>query len=84
MWVTIFIVMLQDVCQDASLRLTVTKLVSPDQLVVVLFLTNQKQAPLNGVSLSLKPSSNLLVSHGLCSTVERSKTYKHYNGVMFS
>lgn len=58
----IVIVMFQDVCQDASLRLTVTKLVSPDQLVVVLFLTNQKQAPLNGVSLSTKPSSNLLVS----------------------
>ena len=52
----------QDVCQDASLRLTVTKLVSPDQLVVVLFLTNQKQASLSDVTLSLKPSSNLTVS----------------------
>ena len=52
----------QDVCQDASLRLTVTKLVSPDQLVMVLFLTNQKQAPLGDVTLSLKPSSNLTVS----------------------
>ena len=52
----------QDVCQDASLRLTVTKLVSPDQLVVVLFLTNQKQASLGDVTLSLKPSSNLTVS----------------------
>ncbi|CAI8050729.1 AP-4 complex subunit epsilon-1 [Geodia barretti] len=49
----------KDVCQDASLRLTVTKLVSPDQLVVVLFLTNQKQASLSDVTLSLKPSSNL-------------------------
>ena len=51
----------QDVCQDASLRLCVTKLVSPVKLVVVLFLTNQKQAPLTGVNFSLRPSSNLQV-----------------------
>ena len=38
-----------------------TKLLKPDQLVLVLFLTNQKQANLTGVSLSPKPSSNLQV-----------------------
>jgi AP-4 complex subunit epsilon-1 len=54
----------KDVCQDASLRLSVTKLVKPDQLVLVLFLTNQKQASLTGVSLSLKPSSNLQARTG--------------------
>jgi AP-4 complex subunit epsilon-1 len=54
----------KDVCQDANLRLCMTKLLKPDQLVLVLFLTNQKQASLTGVSLSLKPSSNLQAKTG--------------------
>ena len=69
-------VSMQNVWQDASLRLCVTKLVGPDQLVVVLFLTNQKQAPLSGVCLSLKPSSNLLVSY-ICSTFTYFYTHTH-------
>ncbi len=38
--------------------MSVTKVLKPDQLVVVLFVTNQKQAEVSHVSLSLEKPSN--------------------------
>lgn len=49
----------KDVCHDANLRVTLTKVLMPDKLVLVLFLANQKQNELSGISLMLDPPSNL-------------------------
>ncbi len=49
---------IQDIAHDATLRVSVTKVLKPDQLVVVLFVTNQKQAEVSHVSLSVEKPSN--------------------------
>jgi len=52
----------QDVCYDSNVRVSLTKVLKPDQLVVVIFLTNQKQSQQSGVTLSIEPPSNMKVS----------------------
>ena len=52
---------LQELCHDPNLRVSTTKVVKPDQLVLVLYLTNQKQSKLSGVTLSVEPPSNTKV-----------------------
>lgn len=51
----------QDVCHDANLRVSLTKVLKPDHLVVVIFLTNQKQSEQSEVTLSIEPPSNMKV-----------------------
>ena len=51
----------QDVCQDANLRVSLTKVLKPDHLVVVIFLTNQKQNEQSEVTLAIEPPSNMKV-----------------------
>ena len=46
-------------CQDANLRLSLTKVLKPDQLVLVLLMTNQTQKDLSNVSLTLETPSNM-------------------------
>ena len=52
----------QDVCRDSNIRVSLTKVLKPDQLVVVIFLTNQKQSEQSGVTLTIEPPSNMKVS----------------------
>ena len=54
----------QDICRDAILRVSVTKVLKPDQLVVVLFVTNQKQAEVTGVSVTMEKPSNTKATTG--------------------
>ena len=56
-----FISVHQELCCDDSLRVTVTKVMKPKELVLVLFLTNQKQTNLADVVTSIGQdiSSNL-------------------------
>jgi len=49
----------QELCCDDTLRVTVTKVIKPKELVLVLFLTNQKQTNLVDVITSVNTSSNL-------------------------
>ena len=58
----------QDISQDANLRVSLTKVLKPDQLVLVLFLTNQKQADVTGVSLTIEKPSNTMAITGEGST----------------
>lgn len=51
----------QDVCHDANLRVSLTKVLKPDHLVVVIFLTNQKQSEQSEVTLAIEPPSNMKV-----------------------
>ena len=54
----------QDMCNDANLRVTLTKVLKPDQLVLVIFLTNQKQTEITGVNLSIELPSNMKTTSG--------------------
>ena len=56
-----FLLTYQELCCDDALRVTVTKVMKPKELVLVLFLTNQKQANLVDVVTSIGQdiSSNL-------------------------
>ncbi len=56
--ITIIFSCIQDIAHDATLRVSVTKVLKPDQLVAVLFVTNQKQAEVSHVSLSVEKPSN--------------------------
>ena len=47
---------------DSNVRLTATKLIGPDQLVVVILLNNQKHNALTGVTMTIDPPSNLKVN----------------------
>jgi len=49
----------KDVCHDSNVRVSLTKVLKPDQLVVVIFLTNQKQSQQSGVTLAVEPPSNM-------------------------
>ncbi|XP_065884904.1 uncharacterized protein [Dysidea avara] len=48
-----------ELCCDDTLRVTVTKVMKPKELILVLFLTNQKQVNLVDVITSVNTSSNL-------------------------
>ena len=51
----------QDVSSDSQLRLTVSKLLKPEQLVLVLLLNNQKQFPVSSVHMTIILPSNIKV-----------------------
>ena len=53
---------IQELCRDVQMRITATKILKPDELVIVLILTNQKQSQVNGVSLTVNPPSNVKLS----------------------
>lgn len=54
----------QELCQDANIRVALTKVLKDDELVLVLYLTNQKQEMLSGVSLTVTPPTTMKVSSG--------------------
>ena len=54
----------QELCQDANVRVTLTKVFKDNQLVLVFFLTNQKQERLSGVSLVVTPPTTMKAATG--------------------
>ncbi|XP_003382933.2 PREDICTED: AP-4 complex subunit epsilon-like [Amphimedon queenslandica] len=48
----------KELVSDGHIRLSVTKLLHPDKLALVLTLSNQKQAPITSVNMSCTPPSN--------------------------
>ena len=56
-----FTCLVQEVCHDANLRVSLTKVLKLDSLVLVLFLTNQKQHKLTDISVMVNPPLNLKV-----------------------
>ena len=52
----------QDVSSDSNIRVTATKLVRQDELVIVLILNNQKHPAISSVTMTIEPPSNLKAS----------------------
>ena len=44
------------------MRITASKILKPDQLILVLILTNQKQSGVDNITLTIEPPSNLKVT----------------------
>ena len=47
----------QEACRDVNVRVTLTKVFKPDELVVVIHVTNQNQASLSAVTMTIDPPS---------------------------